>query len=101
MTDTANSDQLSPLKRAILELREMRAKLAQVEQAGSDCPVAAAPAPGDAGRVAEVATYRCHRHGGIVALQHMRGSLKGCGNRVLQRVIVGAEGVAPHVGSPP
>ena len=32
-----------------------------------------------------------------VALQHMRGSLENCGRRVLQRVIVGAEGVAPHV----
>jgi taurine dioxygenase len=32
-----------------------------------------------------------------IALQHMRGSLKSCGKRVLQRVIVGTEGVAPHV----
>lgn len=32
-----------------------------------------------------------------IALQHMRGSLKSCGRRVLQRVIVGTEGVAPHV----
>jgi taurine dioxygenase len=32
-----------------------------------------------------------------VALQHMRGSLKECGRRVLQRVIVGTEGVAPHI----
>jgi taurine dioxygenase len=32
-----------------------------------------------------------------VALQHMRRSLKDCGRRVLQRVIVGTEGVAPHV----
>lgn len=32
-----------------------------------------------------------------IALQHSRGSLKACGNRVLQRVIVGREGVAPHV----
>lgn len=32
-----------------------------------------------------------------VALQHMRGSLRECGRRVLQRVIVGTEGVAPHV----
>lgn len=32
-----------------------------------------------------------------IALQHMRGSLKNCGRRVLQRVIVGTEGVAPHV----
>lgn len=32
-----------------------------------------------------------------IALQHARGSLKSCGKRVLQRVIVGREGVAPHV----
>jgi taurine dioxygenase len=32
-----------------------------------------------------------------IALQHMRGSLKDCGRRVLQRVIVGTEGVAPHI----
>jgi taurine dioxygenase len=32
-----------------------------------------------------------------IALQHMRGSLKDCGKRRLQRVIVGSEGVAPHV----
>jgi taurine dioxygenase len=32
-----------------------------------------------------------------IALQHMRGSLENCGRRVLQRVIVGTEGVAPHV----
>ena len=32
-----------------------------------------------------------------IALQHMRGSLKTCGRRVLQRVIVGTEGVAPHI----
>lgn len=32
-----------------------------------------------------------------IALQHMRGSLKECGRRVLQRVIVGTEGVAPHI----
>ncbi|MGO8711952.1 MAG: TauD/TfdA dioxygenase family protein [Rhizomicrobium sp.] len=32
-----------------------------------------------------------------IALQHMRGSLKACGKRVLQRVIVGTDGVAPHV----
>jgi taurine dioxygenase len=32
-----------------------------------------------------------------IALQHARGSLKGCGKRVLQRVIVGREGVAPHI----
>jgi taurine dioxygenase len=32
-----------------------------------------------------------------IGLQHMRGTLKDCGKRVLQRVIVGTEGVAPHV----
>jgi taurine dioxygenase len=32
-----------------------------------------------------------------IALQHMRRSLKECGKRVLQRVIVGKEGVAPHI----
>lgn len=32
-----------------------------------------------------------------IALQHMRGSLRDCGKRVLQRVIVGTEGVAPHI----
>jgi taurine dioxygenase len=32
-----------------------------------------------------------------IALQHMRGPLNNCGRRVLQRVIVGTEGVAPHV----
>jgi taurine dioxygenase len=32
-----------------------------------------------------------------VSLQHMRGSLQDCGARVLQRVIVGTEGVAPHI----
>lgn len=32
-----------------------------------------------------------------IALQHMRGSLKDCGTRILQRVIVGTEGVAPHI----
>jgi taurine dioxygenase len=32
-----------------------------------------------------------------IALQHMRGSLQECGRRVLQRVIVGRQGVAPHV----
>lgn len=32
-----------------------------------------------------------------IALQHMRGSLRTCGRRVLQRVIVGTEGVAPHI----
>ncbi len=34
-----------------------------------------------------------------IALQHARGSLKGCGRRVLQRVIVGREGVVPHLPS--
>jgi taurine dioxygenase len=33
-----------------------------------------------------------------IALQHARGSLKGVGKRVLQRVIVGTEGVCPHIG---
>jgi len=32
-----------------------------------------------------------------IALQHKRGSLHGAGKRVLQRVIVGTEGVAPHI----
>ena len=32
-----------------------------------------------------------------IALQHMRGNLETVGRRVLQRVIVGTEGVAPHV----
>jgi taurine dioxygenase len=32
-----------------------------------------------------------------IALQHMRGALQDCGPRLLQRVIVGTEGVAPHV----
>lgn len=32
-----------------------------------------------------------------IALQHMRGPLNECGKRVLQRVIVGTEGVAPHI----
>lgn len=32
-----------------------------------------------------------------IALQHMRGSLKNCGRRILQRAIVGTEGVAPHI----
>jgi taurine dioxygenase len=35
-----------------------------------------------------------------IALQHMRGPLNNCGRRVLQRVIVGTEGVAPHVQQP-
>lgn len=33
-----------------------------------------------------------------IALQHMRGNVEQVGRRVLQRVIVGAHGVAPHVG---
>lgn len=33
-----------------------------------------------------------------VALQHARGNVEGVGKRLLQRVIVGSEGVAPHVG---
>ena len=32
-----------------------------------------------------------------IALQHMRRSLRDCGRRVLQRVIVGTEGVVPHL----
>jgi taurine dioxygenase len=32
-----------------------------------------------------------------IALQHMRGRLEDCGRRILQRVIVGSEGVAPHI----
>lgn len=32
-----------------------------------------------------------------IALQHARGNLESVGKRVLQRVIVGAEGVAPHI----
>lgn len=32
-----------------------------------------------------------------IALQHMRSSLENCGRRVLQRVIVGTEGVAPFI----
>ncbi|VWX51689.1 TauD/TfdA family dioxygenase [Novosphingobium sp. 9U] len=32
-----------------------------------------------------------------IALQHMRGNLEHVGKRVLQRVIVGTRGVAPHV----
>jgi taurine dioxygenase len=32
-----------------------------------------------------------------IALQHARGSLKSAGRRVLQRVIVGTEGVCPQV----
>lgn len=32
-----------------------------------------------------------------IGVQHMRGPLNACGKRVLQRVIVGTEGVAPHI----
>lgn len=32
-----------------------------------------------------------------IALQHARGNVEGVGKRLLQRVIVGTEGVAPHV----
>ncbi len=32
-----------------------------------------------------------------IALQHARGNLEDVGNRLLQRVIVGTEGVAPHI----
>jgi taurine dioxygenase len=32
-----------------------------------------------------------------IALQHARGNTGQAGKRVLQRVIVGTEGVAPHV----
>jgi taurine dioxygenase len=34
-----------------------------------------------------------------IALQHMRGNIESVGKRLLQRVIVGTEGVAPHVGN--
>lgn len=34
-----------------------------------------------------------------IALQHMRSNVAGVGKRLLQRVIVGSEGVAPHIGS--
>jgi taurine dioxygenase len=34
-----------------------------------------------------------------IALQHMRGPLHECGPRLLQRVIVGTQGVAPHVSA--
>jgi taurine dioxygenase len=34
-----------------------------------------------------------------IALQHMRGNIEYCGKRLLQRVIVGTEGVAPHIGN--
>lgn len=32
-----------------------------------------------------------------IALQHMRGNLDGVGKRLLQRVIVGVQGTAPHI----
>jgi len=35
-----------------------------------------------------------------IALQHARGNVESVGKRLLQRVIVGAEGVAPHVTNP-
>lgn len=35
-----------------------------------------------------------------IALQHARGNVESVGKRLLQRVIVGAEGVAPHVANP-
>jgi taurine dioxygenase len=46
----------------------------------------------------------CWRNGDLliwdnVALQHARGNLDRVGKRVLQRVIVGEEGVAPHVAA--
>lgn len=34
-----------------------------------------------------------------IALQHARGNVEGVGKRLLQRVIVGLEGVAPHVAA--
>jgi taurine dioxygenase len=34
-----------------------------------------------------------------IALQHARGNVEGVGKRLLQRVIVGVEGVAPHVAA--
>lgn len=34
-----------------------------------------------------------------IALQHARGNVEGVGKRLLQRVIVGVEGVAPHVSA--
>lgn len=34
-----------------------------------------------------------------IALQHARGNIEGVGLRVLQRVIVGTQGVAPHVAA--
>ncbi|MDR2857311.1 MAG: TauD/TfdA family dioxygenase [Novosphingobium sp.] len=34
-----------------------------------------------------------------IALQHMRGNIESVGKRLLQRVIVGTHGVAPHIGN--
>jgi taurine dioxygenase len=34
-----------------------------------------------------------------IALQHARGNIEAVGNRLLQRVIVGAAGVAPHIAN--
>jgi taurine dioxygenase len=34
-----------------------------------------------------------------IALQHMRGNIESVGKRLLQRVIVGKAGVAPHIGN--
>lgn len=34
-----------------------------------------------------------------IALQHARGNVEGVGKRLLQRVIVGVDGVAPHVAA--
>ena len=34
-----------------------------------------------------------------IALQHARGNVEGVGKRLLQRVIVGVDGVAPHVSA--
>lgn len=52
-------------------------------------------------RPEHVLEHRWHRGDFVIwdniALQHMRRSLKDCGKRVLQRVIVGTEGVAPHI----
>lgn len=50
-------------------------------------------------------TFEHHWHNGDfivwdnIALQHMRGNTENAGKRVLQRVIVGVEGVAPHIGN--
>lgn len=52
-------------------------------------------------RPAEILEHSWHNGDFVVwdniALQHMRGPLNECGKRVLQRVIVGTEGVAPHI----